>query len=180
MPGTGGFINPENIINNLSIQLGSKVADFGSGSGYFTILLARAVGPDGTVNAIDVLETALNTIKSKALADGFLNINYIRANLEVLGSTQLKDDSQDTVLLANILFQSQMKEKIIEEAKRVLKSGGDLVMIDWDVDSVFGPSETGWKITKEDAQALVNNMGFSLVKDLAVASHHWGLLLRKN
>ena len=177
---TGGFINSDSIITNLGIQLGFKVADFGSGSGYFTLLLARSVGSDGIISAIDVLQDKLNAIKSDAQAQGLLNINYIRGNLEVMGSSTLPNNSQDMVLLTNILFQSQKKEGIVKEAVRVLKNGGDLVVIDWEVDSAFGSKDPGWKISKEDAQRLIVALGFTVARDLLVSSNHWGVVFKKN
>ena len=179
MPG-GGFANPEAIINGLNIQPGSKVTDFGCGSGYFTILLARAVGEDGLVTAVDVLETALATVKSKARLEGLLNISYVRANLEVLGSTRLDENSQDMVLLANILFQSQMKPEIVKESRRVLRPQGELVVIDWLPDSAFGPAEAGWKLGPEEAKELITPLGFQFVRDLEVSDKHWGAVFRKN
>lgn len=176
---TGGFLNPDSIISNLNIEPSSKAADFGSGSGYFTLLLAKAVGQDGLVTAVDVLQEKLETIKSAAQAQGLLNINYVRANLELAGSSGLADNSQDFTLLANILFQSQKKEDIVKEAHRVLKPGGMLAVIDWDPVSTFGPKEAGWKVSKEAARDLVASLGFQLVKDLEVASNHWGLLFKK-
>ena len=176
----GGFLNPDSIISNLNIAPASQVADFGSGSGYFTLLLAKAVGPDGVVTAVDVLKEKLSTIKSAAQAQGLLNINYIRANLETPASSGLDEASQDMVILANILFQSQKKEEIIKEAQRVLKTNGELVVIDWDPASAFGPKEAGWKISQEAAQGLVVGLGFTLIKEMEVASNHWGVLFKKN
>lgn len=177
---TDGFTNPENIIKGLNIQSGGLVADFGSGSGYFTLVLAEIVGPDGLVTAVDVLLEKLNTIKSAAQARGLLNINYVRANLEILNSSGLAKASQDMVLLTNILFQSQKKEDIVKEAARVLKTGGELVVIDWQVDSVFGSKDSGWKISKEDAGSLITPLGFVFVKDLEVSNNHWGAVFKKN
>ena len=45
---------PERVIAALGIRPGDRVADLGSGSGYFTLRLVRAVGPDGKVYAVDV------------------------------------------------------------------------------------------------------------------------------
>lgn len=177
---SGGFLNPDSIIANLNIEPGSQAADFGSGSGYFTLLLAKAVGADGAVTAVDVLPEKLETIKSAAQAQGLLNINYVRANLELAGSSGLAENSQDLALLANILFQSQKKEDIVKEARRVLKPGGMLAVIDWDPASAFGPKEAGWKVSKEAAQSLVNGLGFQLARELEVASNHWGLVFKKN
>ena len=177
---SGGFINPDEVVKGLNIQSGFKVADFGSGSGYFALIIARIVGPDGLVTAVDVLQNKLDTVKTAAQSQGLYNINYVRGDLEVAGSSQLGAESQDMVLLANILFQSQKKTEIIAEARRVLKPGGELVVIDWLVDSNFGSKDAGWKISKEEAQVLISGLGFSLVKELAAASNHWGLLFRKN
>ena len=174
------FVNPDDVIKNLDIQPGAKVADFGSGSGYFALIAARIVGPDGLVTAIDILEPKLNTVKSAAQAQGLLNLNYVRANLELAGGSGLPDGSQDIVLLTNILFQSQHKEDIIKEAQRVLKIGGEMAVIEWEIDSEIGGKESGWKISKEAAQTLITGLGFSLAKEIPAAAHHWGLLFKKN
>jgi len=108
----GGFSHPERVVEELHIKKGGRVADFGAGSGYFTLELAQQVGPDGVVTAVDVLPTALEIIKSKAADRGLLNIVYIRANLESKDGSKLAESSQDMVLLANILFQSQKKEAL--------------------------------------------------------------------
>lgn len=173
------FLNPDSIITDLNIKPGAKIADFGSGSGYFGLLLATAVGPDGLVTAVDVLQNKLDTLRTAAQARQLFNINYVRGDLEVLGSSQLKDASQDMVLLANILFQSQKKAEILKEAARVLKPGGELVLVDWDPKSPFGPKDGGWKFSKEEGGTLAGQLGFSLVREIPVASNHWGLVLKK-
>lgn len=175
----GGFLNPESIISGLNIKPGVKIADFGSGSGYFTLILARLVGPDGVVAAVDVLQNKLDTIKTAAYAQGLYNISYIRCDLEVYGSSKLDDGSQDMVLLANILFQSQKKLDIIKEAGRVLKPGGELVIIDWDPASAFGPKESGWKLSSAEAKTLAADAGFSFTRDIEVSNSHWGAVFKK-
>src|SRR3989344_4491567 len=149
----GGFSDPRHIVNNLHIPEGAKVADFGSGSGYFTLLIAKMVGPSGIVTAVDIQSAPLQVIQTRAHDQGLYNIRYVRGNLEVQGSSGLPDNSQDIVLLANILFQSQKKEAIIAEALRVLRPGGELVMIDWIPSTPYGPKEEGWKLSREDARA---------------------------
>lgn len=174
----GGFINPDSIIAGLNIKAGYKIADFGSGSGYFTLIMARLVGGDGVVTAVDVLQNKLDTVKTAAQAQGFFNVKYVRGDLETTGGSGLADSSQDMVMLANILFQSQKKAEMIAEAGRVLKPGGEVVVIDWEPASSFGPKESGWKLSKDEAKNLAA-AGFSLVKEIPVSSNHWGLLFTK-
>ena len=55
-PGRDGWQQPERVVTELEIRGGERVADLGAGGGYFTFRLADAVGPEGTVYAVDVDE----------------------------------------------------------------------------------------------------------------------------
>src|SRR3990167_7199549 len=112
---TGGFLNPDSIVNEFGVREGMNIADFGSGAGYFPILMAERAGKEGRVYALDIMESALDSVREKAKAAGLENIEMIRTNLEVVGSSGLADQSQDIVLLANILFQSDKKSDIVKE-----------------------------------------------------------------
>ena len=66
--GGTGLLNPSNIFQRISIQQGMNVADLGcGGSGYFTICVAKLVGKNGTVYAVDILKSTLQEISKKAL-----------------------------------------------------------------------------------------------------------------
>ena len=69
-------------------------------------------------------------------------------------------------LLTNILFQSQKKLDILKEAHRVLKVGGELVIVDWDPTSMFGSKETGWKFSKEECQQIASELVLILIEKL--------------
>jgi ubiquinone/menaquinone biosynthesis C-methylase UbiE len=156
-----------------------KVADFGSGAGYFTILLAKMVGESGIVTAIDVLDSALETLRAKAKAEGLKNIEIIRSNLETPGGSGLNSDSQDMVLLANTLFQNINKAVIINEAKRVLKPNGTLVVIDWRKGTNgFGPPDD-LRLDPEETKDLVISSGFQFSGDIDAGTFHFGMMFRK-
>lgn len=176
---TGGFSRPDRIIQNLNIPQGSQVADFGCGSGYFTILVAQVVGDKGHVTALDVQQKALDVVSSKAEDAGLMNVTTVRCNLEKELSSGLADNSQDMVLLANILFQSRMKDAIVKEAMRVTKEGGQVVMIDWLPHVKFGPHEEGWKFSPEQGKELAKNAGLTFVREFPASINHWGLLFKK-
>ena len=176
--GTGGFLHPEEVLKELEIKEGMKIADFGCGHGYFSVPLAKSVGQKGQVFALDVLKSALEGVESKAKIEGVSNIKTIWSNLEIEGASKLEDKSVDLVLLANILFQSQKKSEIITEAKRVLKNDGRIVIIEWMPQSFLAPRE-GWLITEEEAENLAESQGFKLEKKFATGSHHYGLVFNK-
>ena len=179
--GTGGFIQPEKVIQQMPIKLGMRIANFGCGHGHFTFIIAKMIGPEGKIYAIDILKEALQAVGGRAKIENLTNIELIRANLETAGSSTLDNNSMDMVLLINILFQSQKKEDIVKEARRVLKEGGDLVVIDWDPEaSKMGPQEQGWRIEKEQMTKLVEEIGFKLDKSLDTGFFHYGFIFKKN
>jgi len=181
--GTGGFINPEAILLEISVKVGDKAADFGSGAGYFTIPLARAVGDEGKVWAIDVLRSALDIIESKAKLERLFNVETIRGNLEMPGGSRLKEKSADIILLSNILFQSRKHSEILEEAKRVLKDDGRLVIIDWIPEKchLLGPGQpgAGWPLSQELAEKEAKSVGFKLERKFSAGTYHYGLIFKK-
>ena len=176
--GTGGFLNPEKILEQLSLRDNIIVADFGCGHGYFSIPLAKMAN-QGTVYVLDVIEEALQAVESQAGLEKVDNIKVIHCNLEVLESSGLADNSVDLVVLANILFQSQKKSAILKEAKRVLKQGGQLVLIEWISGSSLAPKQ-GWLISKEEAQQIVEDKGMTLDRELEMDSQHYGLVFKKS
>ncbi|KKS26539.1 MAG: Methyltransferase type 11 [Parcubacteria group bacterium GW2011_GWA2_42_11] len=179
MQGTGGFINPEKVLEQLDIKNGMAIADFGCGHGYFAIPAGKIVGPDGKIFAIDVLNEALESTRSQAQLESILNIETKRGNLEVVGGSKIPDGSVEMVLLHNVLFESQKKAEIIREAKRVLKPGGTFVLIDWLTEkNNIGPQE-GWRINEEDAKKLAVAEGFAYQKNFDAGEYHYGLLFNK-
>lgn len=177
--GTGGFLNPDKVADSFGIKEGMKIADFGSGSGYFTISLAQRVGPSGRVYGLDVVESALDSVRAKARVKGLNNIETIRANLETIGSSGLGNESQDIVLLANILFQSNKKEDILNEAKRVLKSGGKIIIIDWNKGTGgFGPPDDH-RVDPVAMEETAKNTGFVYEYPIDAGRFHFGIIFTK-
>lgn len=177
--GTGGFLDPESVAGNFGIKEGMKISDFGCGAGYLTIIMAEKVGSTGLVYALDVQEGPLEMVASKARASNLANIQTIRANLEVLGSSKLEDKTQDIVLLANILFQSNKKPEIIKEADRVLMDGGQMIVIDWNKGTNgFGPPNE-LRLGVDEVIAMVEKNGLKLVRKIDAGNYHFGLIFKK-
>ncbi len=170
------FASPERNISLLHITDGARVADFGAGSGHYVIALAHKVGRGGRVYAIEVQKDLLSRLKSEAMSKRLTNIEYIVSDLERVGGSRLAPKSLDAVVISNILFQSENKLALITEAHRVLKPGGQLLLIDW-LESFrnMGP-HTAKVVSPDAAQALAEESGFIFERRVPAGSHHYGLI----
>lgn len=175
----GGFINPDSIAASFGISPGMSIADFGSGTGFFTVLMAQKTGETGKVYALDVQEAPLESVRSRAKAANVENIETKRVNLEVPNGSKLSDGSQDLVLMANVLFQSPDKPSIIKEASRITKSGGRVVAICWKKGTAgFGPPDS-LRNTEEEIKAMGESSGLIFSSNIDAGKFHYGIIFTK-
>ena len=174
------FLNPEYILKKVGLISGQWVADLGCGGGYFVLPAARIVGDDGRVYGVDVLKTALSSVGSKARLFGLTNIHLVWANVEIFGGSKgIHDESVDMVLLTQLLSQSKKRKDIFKETDRILKKGGQLVVIDLKSDRLpFGPHKKE-HVTVEEIKMLVKDSFFKFEKEIKVGAYHFCLLFKK-
>ena len=172
-------LSPAAIVSQFYLQKDDWVADFGSGHGFFTIALADAVGPEGRVYAIDIQKASLDVLRAKAQTARLLNIHLIWGNVDAPLGSKLRNEILDFVLVANTLFQCEQKEVAIEEASRILKSGGKLAIIEWSGGKIpFGPPPE-LRIPPETVKDIATKIGFESQGEFNAGTHHYGLLFIK-
>lgn len=170
------FSDPEKVISQLFVAEGMTVADFGSGSGFYTLLLAKKVGPYGRVFAVDVHPDYLRRTKNEAVRAGLKNVEVIQGDLEAQKGSGLVSASIDRIVIANTLFHLGTLEAIVEEAKRVLKHDGKIAVIDWNESyGQIGPHEDH-VVTKDEAREAFEAAGLHLESFIDAGSHHYGML----
>lgn len=163
----------------MGIKYGMQVADFGSGTGFYTVPLARAVGPSGKVYALDAQPEMLELTRSKARESRLLNIAAMRVDLESPRGSKLAENTMDFVLISNILFQAEDKPALLKEAFRILKNGGEVAVIEWSsFGSAAGP-RTEKIVPREAAEKLLDDSGFKRIKEFNAGDNHYGLLYGK-
>lgn len=174
-----GFLSPKEVLSSLHLRADSAVADFGAGSGAYTFALAERIGEEGAVYAFDIQRDLVGRIAREAQERGLSQIKPRAADLEAPQGSGLSEASVDAVILSNILFQSDRPEAILTEARRVLRPGGEVLIVDW-LDSFGGlgpPPER--VILPERAKAMLESLGFSVEREWVPADHHWALIARK-
>ena len=174
------FSDPEENVKQFSLGKGNHVADFGSGTGYYSFAAAEAVGEDGRVYAVDVQKDLLQRLKKESQMRHLYNVDIIWADLEHLGGTKLRESSMDSIIAANLLFQLEQKDNCIMEMKRILKRGGRVLLIDW-LSSFGGMGPAAQDVlSKETAGNLFKKHGFVLDREIPAGAQHYGLIFRKS
>jgi len=114
------FSNPKKY--SQYITSGQTIADIGCGPGYFTFQLAEAVGPTGTVYAVDSDTKAIKALEKRAKKQGYHNIKTFTASATNLSF--IKDESVDFILADGLLcsMAPQHQESAVNEMKRILKT----------------------------------------------------------
>lgn len=173
------FVRPEEVVKNFDLKPEMVVADFGCGSGYYTIASARLVGDKGTVYAIDIQRNLLEAVKANAQINNLKNVEIIWADLEMPQASRLKDKTADFAIISNILFQAEKKETIAKEAFRILKDKGKAAVIEWQKsESKVGPEQEK-RIPKEEAEKIFIQEGFKLEKEFEAGENHYGIIFVK-
>lgn len=181
IPGGNELLNPQDLIKNkLGVTYGAKVADLGcGGAGFFALEAAQAVGPEGIVYAVDVLKSALSNVETRAQLLGMKNIRSIWSNLEKFGATNINNEALDFALLINILFQNKNHLEILKEATRMIKKGGKLLVVDWQVGRFpLGPKPED-KIAPEKVIEMAKTINLTLEQQFEAGQFHYGMVFGK-
>lgn len=150
-------------------------AEFGCGSGGFTIPLAKRLDK-GRVYGLDVQAEPLSALEGRADLENLNNIETKRCNLEQEKGSNLPPNLLDVVLIPNVLFQVEDEEPLIKEAKRILKDRGQLLIIDWRPEVSVGPK--GDRESASDMKVLAEESGFTTEQEFEPGNYHWGLILK--
>ena len=97
-PDRDAWQKPDQVMDALQIGEGAVVADVGAGGGWFTVRLARRVGPNGLVYAQDVQPQMLDSIRRRIDREGYRNVRYVRGEPT---DPKLPDGVLDAVLLVD-------------------------------------------------------------------------------
>ncbi len=174
------FVKPEEIVKKyFHLQPGMVVADFGAGSGFYTLAAAEAVGDSGKVYAVDIQKDLIEKIKSRAEDEGLKNVEIVWADLEKEEGSKFAENSIDFIIISNILFQVPDKVSVVNEAFRVLKNGGELAVLDWSESfGGLGPRPEN-VFTREACEKIFLEGGFVLDEEFEAGEHHYGVIFKK-
>ena len=128
-PDRAKWQKPEQIMDALGVAEGSTVADIGAGAGWFTIQLARRVGPNGTVYAQDVQRQMLEAIRRRVAREGLQNVE---TRLGTGITPNLPQRALDAVLVVDVYSEvDDDRVTFLRNLAAALKPGGRLGIVNY-------------------------------------------------
>ena len=115
------------ILRSLKLAAGGKVADVGAGTGFFSVRLARAVGPTGRVYAVDANPRMIIRLRERAEKEQLANLEVVLGDVN---DPKLPADALDAALIVNAYHEMDQHQAMLAGIARALKPGGRLVIVE--------------------------------------------------
>ena len=153
-----GWQRVSDVFEAMGVEEGSRVADLGAGSGFFTVRLAKVVGPTGRVFAVDIDKKRLKTIRKRMKKGKLTNIEVIRGETD---NPHLPPNSLDAILISNAYHHMDEYQSMLAHMRRALKPQGRMVILNYD--RTYDTDTPGAETRKEQTEK--HEIGSSLVQE---------------
>jgi ubiquinone/menaquinone biosynthesis C-methylase UbiE len=161
-PKRDAYQKPHEVVHVLGLKPGEVIADIGAGSGYFTFHLARHVGPNGKVYAVDVSPDMIRHINRRIRDAKTENVVTVLAELD---DPLLPEQSVNRFFICDVWHHVENQTKYLSLMKKMLKEDGEIIMIDFHkADIPVGPPPQ-MKIAREHVIKQMESNGFRLKKE---------------
>ena len=169
-PARDAWQKPDDVLRVLDLHPDSVVADVGSGTGYFSVRIARAV-PQGRVYGVDVEATMTAYLTKRAANEGLTNLHAV---------TGAADDPKvpepvDVVLVVDTYHHLDARETYFGKLRASLKPGGRVVLIDFKLDSPEGPPAEH-RVPPDQARAEMGRAGYRVASAPDVLPYQYVLV----
>lgn len=150
------------LLEALAIEPGQTVCDLGCGNGFYTLELARRVGPRGTVYAVDIQPEMLRMLAERAMME---NLRNIRPVLSTPIDPRLPVGEIDVVLCVDVYHEFSHPEAMLAQIRASLADGGRLVLAEFRGEDPAVPIKPLHKMTKAQIRAELEPAGFELARE---------------
>lgn len=147
---------------------GGRWADLGAGEGAFTLALADLLGPGAHITAVDKDARALRNIPSE-MGNRFPSVALEVMVADFTKPIDLKD--LDGIVMANSLHFVRNKPPVLESVRRMLRTGGRLVIVEYGADN--GNPWVPYPFTYERWAPLADQAGFTGTRLLRTVPSRW-------
>lgn len=148
------------LMEALELKPGQTVCDLGCGNGYYTLRLAREVGPQGTVWAVDIQPEMLEMLAERAETRGVTNL---KPTLGTATSPQLPEGKLDLLLLVDVYHEFSHPEQMLKDIRASLKPTGRVALVEYRAEDPTVPIKPLHKMSQEQVMREYEANDFKLV-----------------
>lgn len=160
-PQRDAYQKPHEVIEALGVEEGEIIADIGAGSGYFTFRLAQHVGKSGHVYAVDISPDMIRRLHERARDTTAVNVSPILARPD----DPLLPQAVNRFVIVDVWHHVENQSGYLAMMKKLLKPGGQVVMIDFHKRELPVGPPPGMKIAREDLIRQMQKHGFRVAKE---------------
>jgi ubiquinone/menaquinone biosynthesis C-methylase UbiE len=161
-PQRDAYQKPQEVMMALGVKPGEVIADIGAGSGYFTFRLAHHVGDRGKVYAVDVSPDMIRHVNRRIRELKTTNVVSILADPD---DPLLPDGSVNRFFFSDSWHHIENQTNYLSLVKKMLKPGGEIIMIDFHKKELPVGPPVQMKIAREDLIKQMEINGFRLAKE---------------
>ena len=175
-PARDRWQQPDKVIQALALRPGQTVCDIGSGPGYFALRLARVVGPQGRVFAVDVEPKVLDALRERVEARRVRNVTPV---LGLGDDPLLPPASCDLILLVDTYHHFPDRVAYLRKLAPILKRAGRIANVDFHRRATpVGPPQEH-RVAREDFVREAAAAGFQIDRELSFLEDQYFVLLRR-
>ena len=149
--------DPDLGLRLLKVAKGSSVGDVGAGSGYMSLRLARLVGAEGKVYAVDVQPGMLQLLQQNAAKANVANIVPV---LGAIDDPKLPAETLDLIIMVDVYHEFSQPQRMLQRMREALKPGGRLALFEYRAEDPNVPILPLHKMTKAQVKIEVEAEGF--------------------
>jgi SAM-dependent methyltransferase len=152
----------QTLLRELDVKPGQNVCDMGCGNGFYALQLAKLVGPDGKVYAVDIQPEMLRLLRDRAEKAGLQNI------VTVVGTAtepRLPDETMDLVLLVDVYHEFSYPEHMLAAIRKSLSADGRVALAEFRAEDPEVPIKPLHKMSKKQIMKEFPANGFQLVEE---------------
>jgi SAM-dependent methyltransferase len=161
-PKRDAYQKPMEVLTALDLKEGEVIADIGAGSGYFTLRFAHHVGERGRVYAVDVNPDMI-LYMNRRVRD--LKLKNVTTILAAPDDPFLADASIDRFFFCEVWHHIDNQQAYLALLKRMLKPGGQVIMVDFQKRELRVGPPMSMKIAREDLLRQMEAAGFYLIRE---------------
>jgi predicted methyltransferase len=176
-PGREVYDKRKAVVAAAHLRKGMAVADVGAGTGLYTMLFADAVGPKGTVYAVEIAPRFLDYLPKRARKAGATNVKVVKGTDT---SIELPAASVDLVFICDTYHHFDSPKENLASIRKALRPDGELMIVDFKRE----PGKTAAWIVEHvrtgqpEVTAEIEAAGFTKIEEVPLLKENYVLRFR--